>query len=100
MTIDYPGSTKVTSWKRNLPEWIEIVEVAGRKTVSVEMTKDVDPMIDRYNQNRVCRAVVDSVFENNSSFDNMDFNESMEKAVVEMGYENFASGVAEVEERL
>lgn len=100
MTIDYPGSTEVVSWKDNLPDWIELTESMGRKVVAVEMTDDVESMIDRYNTNEICEIVIDRVFEANMEFDGLSFEESMEKAVEHMRYENLATLTIEVEEEL
>lgn len=100
MTIDYPGSTEVVSWKDNLPDWIELTESMGLEVVAVEMTDDVESMIDRYNTNEICEIVIDRVFEANMEFDGLSFEESMEKAVEHMRYENLATLTIEVEEEL
>ena len=96
----YPGSTKVVTWKDNLPEWMDISNVVGRESVTVEIEDELETMTDRYYDNRVCRSVINEVFERRSSFTGLTFEESMEKVIDEMDHEYFSATVEEVEERL
>lgn len=94
MSFEHPGSTKVVSWKDDLPEYITVDEDLG--IVEAHLGDSVGETLYRYDTNDVFKAATDSV--------HRDFNCSLEEFVSkchnDLPGDHFNATVGEVKEKL
>jgi len=101
MSIEYPGSTRIVSWKETLPDYIEVRSKAGMNLVAVEFGEDENETLDRYQNNRVAEVVMNALFEERGEFANPDdVEECIEIAHSDEDKSYFAAQEVEVINRL
>lgn len=101
MSIEFPGSTQIVSWKETLPDYIDVINRGGRELVRVEFGEDEDESFDRYQNNRVAKVVMDILFEERPEFPHPDnVEECVEISHSEENKSYFAAEEVQVTNRL